>query len=90
MSTSASGDCVIVATTEDSVFAQITCEGKAGLCRGEFKLTGGTGRFAGIKGSGKMTVRSPVHTLAVDLSRGSALHIAAGILQIPQLKFTLP
>ncbi len=46
-STSASGNCVIVASTTDSAFAEITCEGIAGLCSGEFKLTGGTGRFAG-------------------------------------------
>ena len=89
-STSASGSCMIVASTEDSAFAEITCEGRAGLCRGEFKLTGGTGRFAGISGSGKMTVRSPVHALAADMSSGTVLHAAVGILHIPSLKFTLP
>jgi hypothetical protein len=89
-STSASGNCVIVASTTDSVFAELTCEGMTGLCRGEFKLTGGTGRFAGISGSGKMTVRSPVHALAADLSEGTVVHVAAGILQIPELKYSLP
>ena len=89
-STSASGNCVIVISTEDSVFAELTCKGIAGLCSGEFKLTGGTGRFAGISGSGPMTVRSPVHALAADLSEGTMIHVAAGILQIPKLKYTLP
>ena len=89
-STSVSGNCVIVASMNDSVFAELTCEGIAGLCSGEFKLTSGTGRFAGISGSGKMTVRSPVHVLAADLSEGTVVHIAAGILQIPELKYTLP
>ncbi len=89
-STSASGNCVIVTSTEDSVFAELNCRGIAGLCRGEFTLTGGTGRFAGISGSGKMMVRSPVHALAADLSEGTVLHIAAGILQIPELKYSLP
>ena len=88
--TSASGNCVIVASTTDSVFAELTCEGIAGLCSGEFKLTGGTGRFEGISGSGKMTVRSPVHVLAADLSEGTVVHLAAGILQIPELKYSLP
>jgi len=88
--TSASGNCVIVASPEDSVFAEISCTGIAGLCRGEFKLTGGTGRFEGISGSGDMTVRSPVHALAADLSDGTVLHVAAGLLQIPTLKFNLP
>lgn len=88
--TSASGNCVIVTSPEDSAFAEITCEGIAGICIGELKLTGGTGRFAGISGSGEMTVRSPVHALAADLSEGTVVHLAAGILQIPDLEFTLP
>ena len=89
-STSASGNCVIVVSTEDAVFAEINCKGIAGLCSGEFKLTGGTGRFVGISGSGAMTVRSPVHALAADLSDGTVVHVAAGILQMPKLKYSLP
>ncbi len=89
-STSASGNCVIVVSAEDSIFAELTCNGIAGLCRGEFKLTGGTGRFAGISGSSKMTIRSPVHALAANLSEGTVVHVAAGILQIPELKYSLP
>ena len=88
--TSVSGNCTIVASTEDAIFAEITCEGRTGLCNGEFKLTGGTGRFAGISGSGKMTVRSPVHALVADLSDGTVLHVASGILQMPELKINLP
>ena len=68
------------------MFARISCEGIAGLCKGQFTLTGGTGRFAGVSGSGKMTVRSPIHALAADLSDGTLIHAAAGILQIPALK----
>ncbi len=89
-STSASGDCMIIVSTEDSVFAEMTCEGSAGLCIGEFVLKGGTGRFAGISGSGKMRVRSPVHALIADLSDGTVLHVASGILQMPELKISLP
>jgi len=89
-STSVSGNCTIVVSTEDAVFAEITCDGRAGICRGELKLTGGTGRFVGISGSGKMIVRSPVHALAADLSDGTVLHVATGILQLPELKITLP
>ena len=89
-SISSTGNCTIVVSTEDAVFAELACEGVRGFCLGEFKLTGGTGRFSGISGTGKMTVRSPVHALAADLSDGTALNIAAGILQIPALTFTLP
>jgi hypothetical protein len=88
--TSATGNCTIVVSTEDAVFAELTCSGMRGYCSGEFKLTGGTGRFSGISGSSRMTVRSPVHALARDLSDGTVLQIAAGILQLPELKITLP
>ena len=88
--TSATGNCTIVVSTEDSVFAELTCSGMQGFCSGVFKLTGGTGRFSGISGSSKMTVRSPVHALARNLSDGTVLQIAAGILQLPELTFSLP
>ena len=89
-STSASGSCVITVSSEDVVFAEMSCKGVAGLCKGEFTLTSGTGRFAGISGSGKMTIRSPVHALAADLSEGALIHAAAGLLQIPALEVRLP
>ncbi len=89
-STSATGNCEIIVSPEDTVFAEITCEGIAGLCSGVFSLTGGTGRFAGVSGSGQMTVRSPIHALAANLTEGTLIHAAAGILQIPELTVNLP
>jgi hypothetical protein len=89
-SISSTGNCTIVVSTEDAVFAELACEGVKGFCVGEFNLTGGTGRFSGISGSGEMTVRSPLHALVADLSDGTVLNIASGILQIPALTFTLP
>ncbi len=89
-STSATGNCEIIVSPEDTVYAEITCEGIAGLCNGVFKLTGGTGRFAGVSGSGQMTVRSPIHALAANLTEGTLIHAAAGILQIPKLTVNLP
>ena len=88
--TSATGDCVIVAGPEDIAYAEITCDGVAGLCRGEFRFTGGAGRLEGIRGKGKMTVRSPLHALAGDLSGGVMIQAAAGILQMPELRVELP
>ena len=87
---STSGKCIIVVSSEDTVYAEIECEGSAGLCRGEFRITGGAGRFDGIKGKGKLTARSPVHALASDLSAGVSIHAAAGILQMPELTVELP
>jgi hypothetical protein len=89
-STSTSGNCVITVSPEDTVFAEISCHGMAGLCEGKFTLTGGTGRFAGVSGSGKMTARSPVHALAADLTDGTLIHAAAGLLQMPALKVNFP
>ena len=88
--TSATGKCVIVASPDDTAYAEIICNGEKGICRGEFKFTGGKGRLAGIRGSGKMTARSPVHALASDLSAGVLIQAAAGILQMPELTVTLP
>lgn len=89
-STSVSGNCAIAVSPENSVYAELICEGVAGFCTGEFSITGGTGRFAGVSGSGDMTVRSPVHALAADLSDGTVIHAAAGILQMPELEVILP
>ena len=72
------------------MFAELTCEGVAGICNGLFSITGGTGRFEGVSGSGPMTVRSPIHALAADLSDGTIIHAAAGILQMPELEVNLP
>jgi hypothetical protein len=81
---------VIVVSPDDTAYAEISCEGKAGLCRGEFRFTGGAGSLQGISGSGKLIARSPVHALASDLSGGVVIQAAAGILQMPELKVTLP
>lgn len=87
--TSATGNCLIIASPDDTVYAELRCEGMRGYCRGEFKLTGGTGRFAGITGSGEMTARSPVHALAQNLSEGTVVQAAIGILRLPALEFSL-
>jgi hypothetical protein len=89
-STSVTGNCTIVVTTEDSVAAELSCRGMQGYCIGEFKITGGTGRYVGISGSSKMIARSPVDTLAQTLSEGAELQISVGILQLPELKITQP
>jgi len=88
-STVVSGECTIVVSTDDSVSAEMTCRGMEGYCVGDFKLTGGTGRFLNISGSSKMIVRSPVPALAEDLTGSADFQVAAGILQLPELKITL-
>ena len=59
--TNAQGYCEIIADGE-TVFAQWDCTGRIGFCQGSFELTGGTGRFEGIKGESSMIVRSPLRS----------------------------
>jgi len=89
-STSATGDCTIVVSTEDTVIAELSCLGMQGFCVGEFTLTGGTGRYIGISGSGKLTARSPVQTLALGPPENDDLQIYVGILQIPEFNIKQP
>ena len=88
--TSATGDCTIVTSTEDSVIAKLSCHGTQGYCIGEFELTGGTGRFSGINGSSKMISRAPVQALARNLSGENESQVTVGILQLPELTITSP
>ena len=44
-------------------FAEWTCEGKVGACKGTFTLTGGTGKYAGVTGSSEMIVRWIINAL---------------------------
>lgn len=87
---STKGNCNIVIAPTDSVFAKLTCEGTAGLCNGKFELISGTGRFTGISGAGDRRSRSPVHALVTDLTQGTELQLAAGVIQLPALKVSLP
>ena len=89
-STSVTGDCTIVVSTEDSVIAELSCRGMQGYCVGKLTLTGGIGRYTGISGSGKLTARSPVQSLAQGQSENDELQIYVGILQIPELNITQP
>lgn len=88
--TSASGNCTIAVSPEDTALAELTCSGMEGYCVGEFKLTGGTGKYSGISGSGKLTVRSPIYTVAQNLSDSSIVQIASGLMQVPELTVTSP
>ncbi len=88
--TSASGYCMITQSPEDTVFAELSCEGQVGGCEGVFTVTGGTGRFDGISGSSRMIVRSPLQALARDVGSGSELRVTSGIMLLPELTFTIP
>lgn len=85
-----SGHCMITASGGDTVFAQWTCTGKVGICRGDFKITGGTGEFEGITGSSDLVIRSPLRSLVTNMSSGSVLRVASGIAVLPELQYEIP
>jgi len=88
--TSAVGQCEILVAGDDVIYAEFVCEGKVGRCEGEFRVTGGGGRFEGVTGSSKMSVRSPIHVLAPDVASGSELRISMGLAELAELKYRIP
>jgi len=53
-------------------------------------LVDGEGKFAGISGTGKLRVRSPMHALIADMSAGAILRVSSGLVIINDLKYRIP
>jgi len=88
--TQASGRCEITTGPDSVAYAQLTCKGKPGECAGEFIVDEGEGEFAGITGSGKLSVRSPIRTIIADLPSGAVLRVASGLAVIKNLNYSIP
>ncbi|MCU7959401.1 MAG: hypothetical protein KZQ58_05260 [gamma proteobacterium symbiont of Bathyaustriella thionipta] len=88
--THASGNCMITVDGGDTAFAEWTCHGKIGHCKGQFKLTGGSGRLEGLTGSSSFMIRSPMRLLAIDKPSDSAISISSGLAILPDLKYSIP
>ena len=89
-SQTARGRCTMTAEDGAQLFAAIDCSGFHLIgCHGETKLTGGTGRFADIKGGGEVTLRSDQRAFAVE-SGSSMREAATGIIYWPALRYTMP
>jgi len=61
-----------------------------GTCEWAFTLTGGTGKFKGISGGGKIIVRAALAETAMDLSSGTVVRSAAGLAVWPEPKYNIP
>jgi len=85
----ASGHCMITVSSEDTVFSEWTCTGGPGGCKGDFKLTGGTGEFVEISGSSKLVMRTPLRALVTDMQDGATVHVASGLAVLPKLVYTV-
>ena len=86
----AHGHCEITASAEDVVFAEFSCKGEVGACKGKFTLTDGEGSLAGITGEGDMQVRSPIRSLVADMAAGAVIRVGAGLAVIEDLKYRIP
>lgn len=88
--TSGQGRCILTSLEGDKVYAQWSCSGKPGICMGDFKLNGGTGRFTGITGSGPLHIRTILMGIAVNIKDGGTVEDAHGLAIWPELKFKIP
>jgi hypothetical protein len=87
---SGTGRCNITARDGAHIFAQLTCTGVHLVgCDGDFTLTGGTDRFAGITGGGRVTVRSRLQEV-VRLSASAQALSASGIMFWRELHYQVP
>lgn len=87
---SGAGRCNITARDGARIFAQLTCTGVHLVgCAGDFTLTGGTDRFAGITGGGHFTVRTQLQEL-VRLSGSTVVQSASGIMFWRELHYKVP
>src|SRR5215469_3363763 len=79
------GRCTVTAPDGARIYAEISCAGVYMVgCNGELKLTGGTGRFSGVSGGGKVTIRSDLRLIGAS-SEGSVKEDASGSLILQEL-----
>lgn len=86
----AKGRCLIENTDGDRIYADVDCSGVFRVgCSGTMTLTGGTGAFEGISGSGEVTVRSERRAF-VERRSGVTEEEGAGIMIVEELTYTVP
>ena len=86
----ASAHCEITASADDVAYADLSCKGKVGDCTGTFTLVDGEGKFAGISGSGKLRVRSPLGALVAGAAAGADIRVESGLLVVKDLEYRIP
>lgn len=87
----AKGRCAWTAADGDQIFAEWTCKGRHLIgCKGDYTMTGGTGRYEGVSGGGPVVLRSELGTIAAEASGQAIERTTTGILFWPALTYTLP
>ena len=82
----------IITTKDGTVFGELTCTGFQFVgCSGDFKITGGTGRFNGVTGGGKVLIHSESRSTGANRAAdGSLTEEARGIMYWKELEYTIP
>jgi hypothetical protein len=84
------GRCTITAQDGAQIYADIECAGVYMVgCNGELTLTGGTKKFDGISGGGKVTIR-PDSRQITPMQNGAAKEEGTGSLEARELHYKLP
>ena len=87
----AKGQCAWTTADGDQLFAEWTCNGRHLIgCKGDYTVTGGTGRYEGVTGGGPVVLRNEFGTVAAEASGQAIERTATGILFWPALKYTIP
>ncbi len=86
------GRCTITAADGARIFAVWSCRGEQLVgCDGKMMLTGGTGRNAGVSGSGSLMVRTTSRLLMKASSdEGAVALLGRGILVLRDFKYKEP
>jgi hypothetical protein len=84
------GWCTMTSEEGDLAFAEFECAGPRDACRGEFRVTGGTGALTGITGEGEVVVRTALRGMAEDAQSGSLISNAEGLAVWPALTLRIP
>jgi len=86
------GQCTITAEDGAQVFAVWSCRGVHLIgCDGKMMLTGGTGRVAGVSGSGPLTVRTTSRGLVKTSSdKNTVKTFSSGVLLLRGFKYKQP
>jgi hypothetical protein len=72
------------------VYAVYSCQGDIGSCAGRLDLSGGTGRFAGVNGSGPMSSRTGAVESAVKVGPGGDISRAEGLMTLRGFSYHMP
>jgi len=87
------GRCVMFAVrdTTSEIYARWSCAGVHQVeCRGQFVITGGSGRFAGITGQGEFRVRTALGELTPGRYDADIVEKSVGLAEWPALHYRIP